>query len=121
MGRDWIPFWQPDVSAYAAQTGTLFIGLIVVSALVIALLMGLVITFAVKYRAGRDVNRSHQTKKSWHWEIGWTAITLAAFFGLFSLGRIPLSRRFGGTADGASNLCGRAAMDVEGSASRRPT
>jgi cytochrome c oxidase subunit 2 len=40
----------------------------------------------VRYHAGSDADRSHRIKKSWHWEIGWTALTLVGFLGLFVWG-----------------------------------
>jgi cytochrome c oxidase subunit 2 len=43
--------------------------------------------FAVHYRAGNaGADRDHRIKKSWHWEVSWTAMTLLAFLGLFVWG-----------------------------------
>jgi cytochrome c oxidase subunit 2 len=86
MWRQWIPFWQPGDSAHAADVDLLFVGLSAVSFLVLALLFTLLLTFAVRYRAGSAADRDHRTRKSWHWEVGWTAATLLGFLVLFVWG-----------------------------------
>jgi cytochrome c oxidase subunit 2 len=86
MWRQWIPFWQPGASAHASDVDLLFAGLTIVSALVLGLLFFLLTTFAVRYRAGSNADRDHRIKKSWHWEVGWTAATLLAFLALFAWG-----------------------------------
>ena len=62
-------------------------GLLATTALVLALLFFLLLRFAIHYRAGNaQADRTHRTKKSWHWEVAWTAATLVAFLGLFVWG-----------------------------------
>ena len=57
------------------------------SVLVLLLLFALLLRFAIHYRAGNaDADRDHRIKKSWHWEVSWTAATLVAFLGLFVWG-----------------------------------
>ncbi len=86
MWRDWIPFWRPGISSYAGDIDLLFTGLVAISAAVTLLLFALLLTFAIRYRAGSSADRNHRIKKSWRWEIGWTAITLIGFLGLFVWG-----------------------------------
>src|SRR5436309_1005781 len=62
------------------------VALLVTSILVLALLFFLLLTFAIRYRAGSAADRDHRTKKSWHWEVGWTTATLVAFVALFAWG-----------------------------------
>jgi cytochrome c oxidase subunit II len=86
MWRHWIPFWQPGVSSYAGDVDLLFVGLVAISVAITTLLFGLLITFAARYRAGSDADRSHRIRKSWYWEVGWTAATFFAFLALFVWG-----------------------------------
>jgi cytochrome c oxidase subunit 2 len=86
MWRQWIPFWQPGNSVHAADVDLLFAGLLAVSVLVLTLLFFLLFTFAIRYRAGSHADRDHRIKKSWHWEVGWTAATMVAFLVLFAWG-----------------------------------
>jgi cytochrome c oxidase subunit 2 len=65
----------------------LFIGLLATTLLVLLLLFFLLLRFAIHYRAGNaDADRDHRIRKSWHWEVAWTAATLVAFLGLFVWG-----------------------------------
>jgi cytochrome c oxidase subunit 2 len=65
----------------------LFVGLLVSSGFVLLLLFFLMGRFAIHYRAGNaGADRDHRVKKSWHWEVSWTAVTLLAFLGLFVWG-----------------------------------
>jgi cytochrome c oxidase subunit 2 len=86
MWRQGIPFWRPGASSYAGDVDLLFAGLLAMTTAVVLLLLILLITFAVRYRIGSAADRSHRIRKSWHWEIGWTAVTLAGFLGLFVWG-----------------------------------
>jgi cytochrome c oxidase subunit II len=87
MWRQWIPFWQPGNSTHAADVDLLFVGLSFVSVVVLGLLFVLLLTLSIRYRAGNTaVDRDHRIRKSWHWELGWTAGTLIAFLGLFAWG-----------------------------------
>jgi len=79
--------WLPAASAHGRAVDILFIGLVVVSALVLLLLFALLFRFAIHYRAGNpDADRDHRVKKSWHWEVAWTTATLVGFLALFVWG-----------------------------------
>ena len=85
--QTWIPLWLPGETAHAGAVDLLFIGLLVSSGLVLASAVPLLLRFAIHYRAGNaDADRDHRIKKSWHWEVSWTAATLVAFLGLFVWG-----------------------------------
>jgi cytochrome c oxidase subunit II len=86
MWRDWIPLWRPGASGYGGDVDLLFVGLLATSMAVLGLLLTLLITFCVRYRAGSDADRDHRIRKRWHWEVAWTAATLVAFLGLFVWG-----------------------------------
>jgi cytochrome c oxidase subunit 2 len=85
--QTWIPLWLPGETAHAGAVDVLFIGLLISSALVLLLLFVLLFRFAIHYRAGNaDADRDHRIRKSWHWEVSWTAATMIAFLGLFVWG-----------------------------------
>jgi cytochrome c oxidase subunit II len=86
MWRHWIPFWRPGASTYAGDVDLLFIGLLIASVAVAALLLILILIFAIRYRASNPVDRSGHEEKTWRWEVSWTAATLVAFLLLFAWG-----------------------------------
>jgi cytochrome c oxidase subunit 2 len=86
MWQAWVPIWQPGYSAHATEVDLLFAGLLATSLLVLTLLFFLLFTFAIRYRVGSTADRNHRIKKSWHWEVAWTAVTLVAFLALFAWG-----------------------------------
>lgn len=86
MWREWIPFWRPGLSPHGGDVDLLFAGLLIASALVLALLFFLLVLFCTRYRAGNRTDRDHRVKKSWHWEVGWTAASSVCFLGLFVWG-----------------------------------
>lgn len=86
MWRHWIPFWRPGDSTYAGDVDLLFVALLIVTLAVVALLFGLLLTFAIRYRATNPVDRGRPEEKSWRWEVGWTTMTFIAFLGLFAWG-----------------------------------
>ena len=86
MWRQWIPFWQPGLSPHSGDVDLLFTGLLIASALVVGLLFFLLTLFCARYRAGNQTDRNHRVKKSWHWEVSWTAASFVCFLGLFVWG-----------------------------------
>jgi cytochrome c oxidase subunit II len=86
MWREWLPFWRPGASPHAADVDLLFTCLLLTSMLVVGLLLVLLVTFAVRYRAGSNADRGDRIRKSWHWEVSWTAATLLIFLALFAWG-----------------------------------
>jgi cytochrome c oxidase subunit 2 len=76
------PFWPVRASAYAGQIDFLFGSLLVIAALTSGLVFFLLLFFANKYRHGSSADRSGTTKKTWRFEVAWTAATLLIFVGL---------------------------------------
>ena len=119
--QTWIPLWLPGETAHAGAVDLLFVGLLVSAGLVLLLLFALLLRFAIHYRAGNtDADRDHRIKKSWTWEVSWTAATLLAFLGLFVWGAQLYLDLQDAPKDALPVYVVGQAMDVEGAASRRP-
>ena len=73
----------PAASSFAFESDALMLALMAVSAAVMALVFGLMLTYVVRYRADSGVHRGRLAEKSWYFELGWTSATLVIFFGLF--------------------------------------
>ena len=82
----WVPFWPRTAAISAVVVNRLFIAELVLCGLILVLVFGLMLGFCVRYRRGSRASRADPTKKSWVFEIGWTAATLIAFLGLFIWG-----------------------------------
>src|SRR6185437_4868297 len=76
----------PEASPGAAETDWLLGSLLGISMLVIALVLGLMFVYVIKYRATSPLDRGDVARKTWRLETAWTAATLVAFFGLFIWG-----------------------------------
>ena len=77
-----MPLWPPTASGYASEIDVLFGGLLIIGALTAGLVFFLMLFFANKYRHGSNADRSGTTKKTWRFEVSWTAATLLIFVGL---------------------------------------
>ncbi|WP_182355985.1 cytochrome c oxidase subunit II [Komagataeibacter europaeus] len=77
--------WLPEASAHASRVDILLAGLLLISLAVLGLVFGLMMLNIIRFRVGSRVPVSAETvaHKSWRFEIGWTATTLAIFFMLF--------------------------------------
>ncbi len=82
----WVPFWPPDASVTAQSVDMLTIGELALVAVILCFVFGLMLVFGLRYRRGSRADRSHLVEKTWHWEIGWTVGSLAAFLALFVWG-----------------------------------
>ncbi len=76
----------PEASRLASEVDWLIASLLGISLLVLFLVLGLMFIYVVRYRQGSMLDRGKQAEKTWRIEIGWTAATLAGFFGLFIWG-----------------------------------
>lgn len=76
----------PQATALARETDWLIAGLLLASLAVLALVLGLMLTYVVRYREKSGLNRGEVAQKTWRIETAWTAATLVAFFGLFVWG-----------------------------------
>jgi cytochrome c oxidase subunit 2 len=90
------------VSSYGGDVDLLFIGLVALSTAITLLLLVLLLTFAIRYRVGSNADRSDRIQRSWHWEVSWTALTLAGFLGLFVWGALLYLEVFSGPRDALS-------------------
>src|SRR5690242_9664921 len=73
-------------SDYASEINWLTLGLVLVTAAVLALVFGLMLVFCVRYRRGSTADRGDRVRKSWTIEVGWTTATFLVFVGLFFWG-----------------------------------
>ena len=76
----------PEASAGASETDWLIASLLGISGLVLALVLGLMFLYVIRYRHESKVDRGKLAQKTWRFEVAWTAATLVAFFGLFVWG-----------------------------------
>ena len=79
-----IPF-PPEASVEAVRVDRLYFALLGTSAVVFLAVLGAIVIFAVRYRAGTLRQRAKlPTFFSRELEVGWTATTLLGFLGLFA-------------------------------------
>ncbi len=76
----------PEASSIAGKVDTLFYSLLAFSVALGLFLAGLIITYAVKYRAGSAADRTGQRGRNLALEIGWTGGSLAIAFVFFAWG-----------------------------------
>ena len=93
------PWWPPTASAYAGTINFLFAILLVVAALTAGLVFFLLLFFANKYRHGSNADRSGVTRKTWRFEVAWTAATLLIFVGMAVWGATIYLRLYNPPAD----------------------
>ena len=82
----WIPFWPRTAAVNGVVVNNLYIAELGVCGLIMAMVVGMMLTFCVRYRAGSTASRADLVKKTWHWEIGWTTATFIMFLVLFVWG-----------------------------------
>jgi cytochrome c oxidase subunit 2 len=76
----------PLAATTGAQTDLLLLGLLGISIAVLALVFGLMLLYAIRYRHNSPIDRGALAEKSFRFEISWTIGTLVIFFGLFIWG-----------------------------------
>jgi cytochrome c oxidase subunit 2 len=84
----------PLAASTGTQTDLLLLGLLGVSIAVLALVFGLMLVYAIRYRHNSPIDRGALTEKSFRFEISWTIGTLIIFFGLFIWGSTIYVRLF---------------------------
>jgi cytochrome c oxidase subunit II len=82
----WIPFWPDTAAVNAIVVNNLYVAELGVSGLIMVTVIGMMLTFCVRYRKGSAASRADRVQKTWRFEIGWTAATLGAFLILFVWG-----------------------------------
>jgi cytochrome c oxidase subunit 2 len=82
----WIPFWPDTAAVNAIAVNALYSAELGLSGLIMATVIGMMLTFCIRYRRGSAASRADRVQKTWHFEIGWTTATLAVFLILFAWG-----------------------------------
>ena len=78
---------QPaTASVHASEMNWLFGGLLLTSAMILALVFGLIIVFCVRYRRNSPAERGNRLGKTWRLEVAWTSATFVLFLGLYFWG-----------------------------------
>lgn len=78
--------WLPAAASTAPEVDLLMLGLLLLSAAVLATVFGLMTVFIWRYRHNSGVDRGQIAQRTWRVETAWTAATLVVFFGLFIWG-----------------------------------
>ena len=76
----------PAASSFAPRVDAVFAGLLIASAVMIALLTALTLTFLIRYRRRADVNRAEVKIATWKIETAWAMGTTVVFLAFFSWG-----------------------------------
>ena len=82
----WIPFWPDTAALNGVVVNNLYIAELGLCGLIMAIVVGMMATFCLRYRTGSTASRTDRVKKTWHWEIGWTSLTFIGFLVLFVWG-----------------------------------
>jgi cytochrome c oxidase subunit 2 len=82
----WVPFWPRTAAINGVVVNNLYIAELGACGLIMAMVVGMMVTFCVRYRRGSTASRAGRVEKTWHFEIGWTTATLVAFLVLFVWG-----------------------------------
>jgi cytochrome c oxidase subunit 2 len=78
--------WLPAAASFAPEVDQLLLGLLLLSAAILAAVFGLMATFVWRYRHNSRIDRGKIPQRTWRIETAWTAATLVVFFGLFIWG-----------------------------------
>lgn len=92
-------FQLPIASNFAAETDHILIALLVLSSAMLVLVLGMMIIFAIRYRAGSKLDRRTLLTKTWRLETSWTIAIGLGFFGLFYWGASVFLHEFHPPAD----------------------
>ena len=82
----WIPFWPETAATSGNSVNALFVAELGLSALIMVTVIGMMLFFCFRYRRDSNAPRGNRVEKTWHFEVGWTTATLAAFLVLFVWG-----------------------------------
>ncbi len=82
----WIPFWPRTAAVNGVVVNNLYIAELGIGGLIMATVLGMMLSFCIRYRAGSTASRTGLIEKTWHFEIGWTTATLLGFLALFFWG-----------------------------------
>jgi cytochrome c oxidase subunit II len=82
----WIPFWPDTAAVNAVAVNSLFVAELGLSVLIMLTVIGMMLTFCVRYRRESDASRANLVATTWRFEVAWTTATLGAFLILFVWG-----------------------------------
>jgi cytochrome c oxidase subunit II len=82
----WLPFWPNTAAVNAIAVNNLYIAQLSLSALIMLTVVGMMLTFCIRYRRASSASRTNLTEATWRFEIAWTTATLGAFLILFVWG-----------------------------------
>ena len=82
----WIPFWPHTAAVNAIPVNNLYIAELGLSAVIMLTVVGMMLSFCVRYRKNSEASRANLAEKTWHFEVAWTTATLGAFLILFVWG-----------------------------------
>jgi len=82
-----VPFLPQSASTAAGEFNILFAALLAITGAVFGLVVLLMVRFCAHYRRSNTAaDRTHRTRKSWRWEVGWTTASFVVFLGLYAWG-----------------------------------
>jgi cytochrome c oxidase subunit II len=82
----WLPFWPNTAAVNAVSVNNLYIAQLSLSAVIMLTVVGMMLTFCIRYRRASSASRANLTETTWRFEIAWTTATLGAFLILFVWG-----------------------------------
>jgi cytochrome c oxidase subunit II len=82
----WLPFWPSTAAVQGIVVNNLYIAELGISGLILLTVIGMMLSFCIRYRRGSNASRANLVQKTWHFEIGWTVGTLVGFLVLFVWG-----------------------------------
>ncbi|MER9654244.1 cytochrome c oxidase subunit II [Mesorhizobium sp. M0152] len=88
-----IPFTPPEASSIAGSVDTLFYTLLAFTIALGAFLAGLVVFYAIKYRAGSKADRTGERGRSLPLELTWTVASILIAFVIFGWGVVLFLHR----------------------------
>lgn len=88
-----------NASTGAARLDSLALCLLLLTGAVVLILLTLMITFSIRYRAASNADRTHAPSKGRGIEIAWTLIPLALFMGIYAWGAVDYIKLYQPPAD----------------------
>ena len=82
----WVPFWPHTAAINAVVVNNLYIAELGVCGLIMVAVVGMMVTFGIRYRRGSTASRAGRVEKTWHFEVVWTSLTMLVFLVLFVWG-----------------------------------
>ena len=82
----WVPFWPETAAVNGVVVNNLYIAELGLCGLILATVVGMMLTYCLRYRRGATTERRGWLHKTWYIEIGWTSATFIAFLVLFVWG-----------------------------------